>query len=207
MPIATGVFQNKEVIPELMAALNNAEHSIHIAVAWFSNYKIANALIAARKKGRDVKMILSYDERNFLSNTYNLLSLEYHDIELWGYAADDGLMHNKFCVIDERYTLNGSFNWTYGADYGAQENIVIADDVNNAKVFLKMWSDMQGEISTGDKHRKPLGPIFPEQLRKNNKTTSNLPILNNANVAVAKLLGKTEAEVNAAIDKFAASIV
>ena len=53
-------------------------------------------------------------------------------------------MHNKFAIIDSKYLINGSFNWTTQAVNYNQENILIIENkslVNDyQKEFDKLWS-------------------------------------------------------------------
>ena len=35
------------------------------------------------------------------------------------------LMHNKFCIIDDKIIINGSFNWSVNAVKSNNENIII----------------------------------------------------------------------------------
>ena len=44
-------------------------------------------------------------------------------------------MHNKYCVIDEKIVITGSFNWTAKAVSLNHENIVIIRDEYVAKQF------------------------------------------------------------------------
>ncbi len=53
-------------------------------------------------------------------------------------------MHNKFAIIDGKYLVNGSFNWTTQAVNYNQENILIVENkslVNDyQKEFDKLWN-------------------------------------------------------------------
>ena len=53
------------------------------------------------------------------------------------------LMHHKFAVIDGRYLINGSFNWTRQAVTGNNENVLITNDRNLVKEFMfefnRLW--------------------------------------------------------------------
>ncbi len=53
-------------------------------------------------------------------------------------------MHHKFAVIDRKYVLNGSFNWTRQAVTGNNENVLITSDKEMLKGFRsefeKLWA-------------------------------------------------------------------
>lgn len=39
-----------------------------------------------------------------------------------------GLMHNKFCIIDNQMVITGSYNWTSNAELRNTENVTIRRD-------------------------------------------------------------------------------
>ena len=54
-------------------------------------------------------------------------------------------MHNKYCIIDGKILITGSFNWTVSAVKYNQENLVILENESLCKKFLeafeKLWED------------------------------------------------------------------
>ena len=52
-------------------------------------------------------------------------------------------MHHKFALIDDKYLVNGSFNWTRQAVTGNNENVLITSDCNIVNAFKmefnKLW--------------------------------------------------------------------
>lgn len=54
-------------------------------------------------------------------------------------------MHHKFCVIDHKFLMNGSFNWTWAAVAKNYENVVIQDNQEMIKIFseefMRLWGD------------------------------------------------------------------
>ncbi|MFV0547617.1 MAG: phospholipase D-like domain-containing protein, partial [Limnobaculum xujianqingii] len=52
-------------------------------------------------------------------------------------------MHHKFAVFDDRYLLNGSFNWTKSASQYNYENILITDSPTPLafyqQEFTRLW--------------------------------------------------------------------
>lgn len=105
--------------------LESAEDSIYVAVAWFTDANLFNILCEKAGKGLDVRLIVMDDD---ITRTYGL---NYNLLEKAGgkvYMVDSGpmgnTMHNKFCVIDSKTTITGSYNWSIKAQSN-HENITI----------------------------------------------------------------------------------
>lgn len=45
-------------------------------------------------------------------------------------------MHNKFCVIDGKTVINGSYNWTYSATSNEENVNVVTDNKEFAEKFV-----------------------------------------------------------------------
>lgn len=56
--------------------------------------------------------------------------------------SDDAQMHHKFCVIDGRTVMTGSFNWTRQAEDGNRENLIIFRETNLATSFSSEFDAM-----------------------------------------------------------------
>ncbi|AMR26383.1 hypothetical protein A0257_04205 [Hymenobacter psoromatis] len=58
----------------------------------------------------------------------------------------DRLMHHKFCVLDGRDVLTGSYNWTHRAAYHNEENLVLTTgDAELARHFLREFARLTGQ--------------------------------------------------------------
>jgi len=57
------------------------------------------------------------------------------------------LLHHKFAVIDNRYILTGSFNWTSNAERQNRENLVVLDCAEMAEAFSAEWESIQRDKS------------------------------------------------------------
>lgn len=119
------VFQNiqKEILHELF----HAEKSIKLAVAWFTSDNLFQALLLKQKTGVKVELIINDDDIN--RNRHD--SLDFSLLQNYGgiihWIPRGRLMHQKFCIIDERTVINGSYNWTNKAEYN-NENISIYEN-------------------------------------------------------------------------------
>lgn len=121
----------------------------HITSANFSAYcafydldlkNIINAL-AKKSKAIDVKLVM--DSSNFEGQ-----------INGKGVKMDDNgqLMHNKFCIIDDKIVLAGSFNPTDNDNYYNNNNVVVIYSSvlagNYKDEFDELWNGKFGEGST-----------------------------------------------------------
>lgn len=108
----------------LIAELEAATASVHVAIAYFNNQDIAEALIRAHLRGVEV-MVVGEASENVEGGINDEVVAE---LRAAGVAyRDDGnsyTMHNKFCIIDDWVVLTGSFNYTVSADQYNNENLV-----------------------------------------------------------------------------------
>ena len=110
-----------------------AESRLLIAVAWFTNSKIGDEIL--KKKGVDIEIIVDDNKTN--RECKNLLNIQANKVDLT-FIKDLNknyyLMHNKFCVIDNKTVMTGSYNWTVNANSN-DENITIQTDSTNAAIY------------------------------------------------------------------------
>lgn len=113
-----------QIEKQVLGDLDGARVSIYVAMAWFTNQRIADKLIKKFNEGLDVKVV-SYDDHTNARFGVNLASIPYKVIR----GTRGGTMHDKFCVIDNQKVLTGSYNWPVNAENKNDENVaVIYDD-------------------------------------------------------------------------------
>jgi hypothetical protein len=147
----------KNIKSIIIKELDEAKHSVDIAVAWITDREIIEAISNSVQRNITVR-ILSYDDKiNGLTNFKKL----YHKGA--SIRLSSKLMHNKFCVIDSDKIISGSFNWTNNASYN-KENITIFRDDN------KLILDFQNEFKSLWDNCKSV----EDRLNTNNKTLNDL---------------------------------
>lgn len=109
---------------EITCYLKNATKSIDICVFAVSNKQISAEIIAAHKRGVVVRIIVS---NCILINGKEINCFRKCGIELKCQKNVISYMHHKFCVIDCKWLLHGSMNWTRQATDGNWESILITD--------------------------------------------------------------------------------
>ena len=127
---------------EVIQGIRNVKFIIWAAVTWFSNEAIYQELLAKKKQGLYIRIIVSQEESNI--NMISKLKENKFDVVVmprWG-SRGYNRMHEKFCTIDMDYIIHGSYNWTLTANYN-EETLATALDhelvVKFAKEFMKLY--------------------------------------------------------------------
>lgn len=110
--------------------LDKARVSIHVAMAWFTNQKIADKLVEKFKEGVEVKVI-GYKDHTNVKFGVDLGDIPHKLIK----GSRGGTMHHKFCVIDNQKVITGSYNWSENAENKNNENAAVIYDDNRASDY------------------------------------------------------------------------
>ena len=123
---------NGECQQAIVDEINAASSRIDIAMYNLTSREIAQALIAAKERGVAIRIFLDQEEANSKYSKGRYLAQNGLSIRCY---QGEGLMHNKFAVIDNRVLITGSFNWTPTAERKNQENLLIMTDKDLIKQF------------------------------------------------------------------------
>lgn len=126
------VFDN--IAEHLEEQIDLAENKIVVAVAWFTNKRLFDAICIKAAEGVKVKLIISDNEINRSSN------IDYDDIQIGEsklYLIDEEKMHNKFCIIDDYIVITGSYNWSYRAESNFENILICSGDSDLVKQYKK----------------------------------------------------------------------
>lgn len=128
----------------LIALYDHARWYIYVAVYGMTFPPIVKALIEAKKRGVDVRVISDRGQGNDPKQQRALELLHSAGIPI-RVNQHDGLMHLKQVVIDDEINTTGSMNQTTsGHRYNDERLDVIADRAISVKArdkFLTMWKD------------------------------------------------------------------
>lgn len=107
------IFENIEAT--VIEEINKAQFSIWVAVGWFTNKPIARALLSKKRMGLSIRIIIIDDKINAESGIPFENHFEVKRCKPKGHF--ENIMHNKFCVIDLKTVIHGSYNYTNKANY------------------------------------------------------------------------------------------
>ncbi len=141
----------------LIEKINAAKTSIHIASFEFDLTPVAEALIAAKQRGVDVRWVT--DDENGLAadeepGRGQFAMLQNAGIEV---RSDDrsALMHNKFWIFDGQIVWTGSTNITENGIFKQDNNVIVIQSPELATIYEREFQEMwNGEF----------GPTSPSQL-------------------------------------------
>jgi len=127
-----------EIKQRILSEINNANQSIYLAMAYFTDRDIAMALVSAKTRNVFIDVILS---SNIQNDTVKLI-LQDANITIHAFETGDvrGIMHHKFCLIDNKTTINGSYNYSINASNNNVENIHVTDDNS---VYSQFFSEFE----------------------------------------------------------------
>jgi phosphatidylserine/phosphatidylglycerophosphate/cardiolipin synthase-like enzyme len=153
----------------LIDEINAAQKSIHIASFEFDLTPVAQALIAAKQRGVDVRWVT--DDESGLEVDEDpghgqFAMLEDAGIEV---RSDDrsALMHNKFWIFDGETAWTGSTNITESGIFKQNNNTIVIHSPQVAAIYEREFEEMwNGEY----------GPRSPSTADQQSVTLSGTPI-------------------------------
>lgn len=122
-----------EIQETIIQGIRDAKYTIWAAVAWLSNQAIIDELLAKKKQGVNIRLVISEESSN--KPFYHQLGTNFDTVLIPHFGWKEwNRMHNKFCIIDFEYVMHGSYNWTKTANYN-NETLAISLDRDLVKKF------------------------------------------------------------------------
>ena len=123
-------------------AINGAHRQVLVQAFSFTHHRIAEALITARRRGVDVKVIADKEQTEKIPTSL-IAKIAASGVPVFLDAAHTSA-HSKVMLIDagspETTLVTGSFNFTQAAQYKNAENVlVIRGNAALTELYLKNW--------------------------------------------------------------------
>jgi cardiolipin hydrolase len=117
-------------------AINGAEYEIKVAMDYFTDYTLAQALINAAKYGREVYVIVDGDRENLLKGA-----------AIGNYLRDGGIgvavnrsdfrLFDRFMIIDGKKVIVGSYPFVEDAGDSPMNDVIVISDVAIAAAYAE----------------------------------------------------------------------
>lgn len=125
----------------LIKEMNTAQKNLNVAIYSLTKEDIANAIIDAKKRGVDVKVITDKEESQSKSQKPILDKLKQDGIPI-KINSHPGLMHLKLSIIDDKTACGGSYNYTSNATKENDENLIVMRDSNIVNDYVTEFNSM-----------------------------------------------------------------
>lgn len=142
-------------VQQVLQDLNQAKRTIDLAVFDLDLIEVTNALIDAKKRGVEVRVIIDSENLETAEVARQAGMLQDAQIPLV-FDNLDSFMHNKFIVIDDQITWTGSWNITINDTYRNNNNILRFTEYRMAENFtFEFQQMMEGRFSTSKRSGAP----------------------------------------------------
>ena len=131
----------EDCVSMLIGLIRGAKRSVHVMVYSLTLDGLSEALIEAKNRGVDVKVVIEADNALSKGSEYQRLLEAGVEVRLDG---NPYLMHHKAMIVDGEIVVTGSYNWSWSAENRNDENLVIIKDAEIASLyeaeFQRVWS-------------------------------------------------------------------
>lgn len=133
--------ESKEIFNELKSIITNANTKIEVVSAWFTDPDLLGLLVQKQKDGVNVYVIISDQKENNKLPFDSLINNGgvVRRIKKTGY----GMMHQKFCIVDDDILVHGSYNWTINARKNNDESVIITNHEQTVKEMSGIFNQLK----------------------------------------------------------------
>lgn len=137
----------QDCVGPIVRILNHAQFQIRVQAYGFTSAPILTALVAAKRRGVDIAVILDKsDDRASPSWSDTGAKLVAHAGIPVFIDYRPAIAHNKVIVVDKHIVITGSYNFTAGAENRNAENVAMIGSFEVASRFLSNWESRR-EVS------------------------------------------------------------
>lgn len=134
-----------EIKKNIIKELNNAQFTIDVAVPWFTDHELFKTLLSKIDDNVVVRLITLNDKINQESGIrFSNIYEKNNKNKVWlidsNFSKFDSLMHNKFCIIDKKVVINGSFNWTAKASINQESITIHKEEKDITQEFIEQFN-------------------------------------------------------------------
>lgn len=141
--------QDKGITNTVIPLVNSAKNEIYIPAFLITHKGLTNALLNAHKRGVTVRLIIDATNTNTRNSTLTTLRANGISVKVENYA---GKMHSKVIIIDEKYVITGSTNFSNSGENKNDENMIIIENQKIAKFYADFFEYLWSKIP--DKYLK-----------------------------------------------------
>ena len=121
----------------IIQLIQNSKHYIYIPTFLITHSRISNELIKARQRGVDVRMIMDANNIHTKNTKHQILRKNGIPVKIESYA---GKLHSKTMIIDDKYIIMGSMNFSNSGENKNDENMLVINNPRLAKRYKEFFN-------------------------------------------------------------------
>ena len=125
--------------------MKTATKTLDMAIFSMTHNGIRDALLDAKSRGVKIRIVADFSQSQEKTTLLPTLVADGFNVR---YGSQEGIMHNKFTIVDGQWIETGSYNYTYKASKYNTENQIY---LNEAAVVSRYKADFEKIWSTGTK--------------------------------------------------------
>ncbi|XP_059195423.1 mitochondrial cardiolipin hydrolase [Centropristis striata] len=137
----------------LLRHILSASSSLDVCIFAFSNMDLCRAVLVLHRRGVTIRLISDKDYAIITGSQIGVLRKA-------GICARCNInsvyMHHKFAVVDGRLLITGSLNWTLTAVQSNMENILVTEEPDLVRPFIKEFNRLWVYNDPGSRYNQNL---------------------------------------------------
>jgi phosphatidylserine/phosphatidylglycerophosphate/cardiolipin synthase-like enzyme len=151
-------FFDMNIEEKIINQLSKAKKEVNVAVAWITSDALINKLEELKNQGVLINIIITADKEKdkkayYIKKKATLreISKNFKVVKIsprcnkYTKKEYENLMHNKYCIIDNKIIIDGSYNWIDNAKY-SEEHIIFIESKKVAKLYKENFDKLINEI-------------------------------------------------------------
>ncbi len=135
------------VIENIIPYVENAQSSVRFLAFSFTDYPLAKSMIDRANAGVDVAGV--FEKVGSETEYAELRTLLCAGVPV-RQDGNPSFLHHKLIVVDDRYVITGSLNFSTNAEESNDENLIIVDNPDIAKLYIEEFERVWNQGSDPD---------------------------------------------------------
>lgn len=131
----------------IIPLVSQAQANIRFLAFSFTDYPLAQAMIDRAAQGVGVAGVIDKTQSGGQGSELGTLFCAGIPVRQDG---NPQFMHNKLIIVDDRYVITGSLNFSTSAEESNDENVVILDNPEIARLYVQEFDKVYGQGSAPD---------------------------------------------------------
>lgn len=134
--------KGEDIFELIKKSIREASTSIKVAAAWFTDIELFKELENRLLEPLfSVQIVLDDNKENYWL-PFNTLIEKGATVKLLKGTGPYGKMHEKFCVVDEKIVITGSYNWSKNARTENYESVIYSEEPTTVQDFITRFTEL-----------------------------------------------------------------